>query len=455
MAKGGSDGDWAGLSQSATTRMSHFGFVVPPFLGHLNPMGVLATALFNRGHEVTLFGIAETAAMVGGGAWTVVAVGGATHPPGAMARLDRHMAAPRGLGLMRIMADMTRTTEMLCRDLPAACRSEHIDALVTDQLEPAGGLVASHLRLPFVSVANALPINRDPTVPPPFTNWGYDPSEWGLKRNLGGYRVADLLMRPLGRTIARQAQRLDLPPRHRLEDCLSPYAEVTQMIPELDFPRNAVADTMHPCGPFRLDENDAAIEPLLGNGRPLVFASLGTLQGGRAASFAMIAEACALLDLHLVIAHRGRLTAKQCAGFRGAPVVRAFVPQSLLLRHAALAIVNGGLNTVLDALAAGVPTLALPIAFEQGAIAARLAHSGAGLVLPHGRLSVARLTASLARLIREPQFRDRARALSRATAQAGGAELAASIIETVATTGRPVSRATMQVRDLANRVEPA
>lgn len=69
--------------------------------------------------------------------------------------------------------------------------------------------------------------------------------------------------------------------------------------------------------------------------------SLGTLQNGRPEVFARIAEACAPLNVQLVISH-------------------------------------AGLITTLTALDCGVPVLAIPITNEQPGIAARLASCGAG-----------------------------------------------------------------------------
>ena len=56
-------------------------------------------------------------------------------------------------------------TMMLFRDAPAAIRDEGVDSLIVDQIESAGGTVAEHLGLPFVSAAVALPVNADPSVP--------------------------------------------------------------------------------------------------------------------------------------------------------------------------------------------------------------------------------------------------------------------------------------------------
>ena len=56
---------------------------------------------------------------------------------------------------------------MVCRDAPGAVRGARVDALLVDQMEPAGGAVAEHLGIPFITICNALAINRDPVAPPP------------------------------------------------------------------------------------------------------------------------------------------------------------------------------------------------------------------------------------------------------------------------------------------------
>ena len=409
--------------------MSHFGFVGPPYPGHLNPMSALADELVDRGHQASFLGIADILHLVPH--HPVVQVGGMRYPTGALRMLRAHMAAPRGFGLFRVIRDMSRMTDALCRELPAAIQAHGIDALVVDQLEPAGGLVAEHLGLPFVSVANALPIDREPAVPPPFTDWSYDPSPWGLRRNGGGYRVADAMMLPLGRTIGRWAAAWGLPSRTRMDECLSPRAGITQLVQGFDFPRENAPPHRHECGPLRgiepSGDRDALPEPA--SSRPLAFASLGTLQGGRVGLFRAITEACRRLDLQALVAHGGALRAQDEASLPGTPIVRSFVPQRSVLARASVAITNGGLNTVLDGLAAGVPLVVVPIAFEQGAIGARLEACGAGLVVPFSRATPDRLAAAIGRVLTEPSFGTAARRLAAEIGAAGGVVRAANIVE--------------------------
>ncbi len=91
------------------------------------------------------------------------------------------------------------------------------DCIIADQMEPAGGLVAEHLGLPFVSVACALPVNREALVPLPVMPWRYRAAPWGERRNLHSSGVYDRAMQAHAAVIARHAAAFGLPPRQRLD----------------------------------------------------------------------------------------------------------------------------------------------------------------------------------------------------------------------------------------------
>lgn len=402
-------------------------------------MLALASALGDRGHRVTFLHQSDAAALFEGAPVDFVPLGAGTHPPGHLARVRDHLGKASGpLGIFRVIRDVAAATAMLVDELPRACERLAVDVIVADQTEAAGGLVARHLRLPFVSVANALPLNREPGIPPPFTGWRYDASEWGRERNKGGYRVSDFLMHPHARVIAAAAAHWQLGPLLTMEDCASPFAQISQTVGPFDLPRSDPPPTFHHVGPLRANRR-----PLGGfrmpprDGRPLVYASLGTLQGDRLALFRTIAAAAKRLNAQLILTHAGMLSPTEAASLAGAQVFD-FVPQSEVLAHADLAVLHGGLNTVMDALAAGVPIVCIPIAFEQAAIAARIVHAGAGLRVRRRFLSASHLGETMRRVLTERRFREAAGRLSAAIAAAGGVERAADIVEAVLRTREPV-----------------
>ena len=407
--------------------LTHFAFLTPPYAGHLNPMLALARTLVDRGHAVTFVAQADVGPKVSRPGIGFVAVGARTHPPGRLARMTARLGATTGLfGIRGVIRDMADTTEMLCDEAPAALRQVHAGVIVSDQTEPAGGLVARHLGIPVVSVANALLIDREPAVPPAFVGWRYDDSSWGIRRNLGGHRVADWMMRPLLEVIGRRSRAWDLGGLETLEDCLSPTLEISQSVAGFDFPRASPPSALHPCGPLRLAEL-RAWRPVPGG--PNVFCSLGTLQGARLPVFGTVAAACERLGLALTIAHGGRLDEAEVASLPGAPRVESFVPQRAVMRTASAVVTHGGLNTVLDALAAGVPLVVVPMAFEQGAIAARVERSGAGIVIPRRRFTAEAVAAALAALLEGTGYRERAEALRDEIRDAGGVARAADLVE--------------------------
>lgn len=297
---------------------------------------------------------------------------------------------------------------MLCREGPALLRALGTEAVIADQMEAAGGLLAQGLGLPFVSVACALPVNREPRLPLPVMPWGYARDLRGEQLKAGSARVYDWLMQPHARLIARHASAFGIAPCATLADCLSPLAQISQTTASFDFARLCAPGHFHPVGPLRpaLDR-ELALNLPVESGRPFVFASLGTLQGGRLDLFLRIARACRTLDAQLLLAHCDRLDSAQA---------------DAVVSHA-------GLNTALDALAAGTPVLALPIAFDQPGVAARLVHAGAGLRLRPALASTASIEKLLRRLLDEPGFAQRARTLGADVEHSGGMARAVGIVE--------------------------
>jgi zeaxanthin glucosyltransferase len=415
--------------------------MAPPFHSHIRALEAVADILVSRGHRATLLHQEDVRSLIRSEKLGFHALGEATHPPGSLSATLAHAVRPGGpLGILRLVHDGSRATAMLCRDAPDAVRRLGIDAVIADQMEPAGGLVAESLKLPFVSVACALPVNREPDVPLPFLPWSFDPTPQGRKRNRGGERVSDLLTLEHARTIARCATGLGLPGKHSLEACLSPFAQVSQAVAGFDFSRRALPAWFHYVGPLRpADEPEQSLDYAISPRRPFVFASLGTLQGGRISVFRAIAQACKDVDVQLLIAHCGHLNQRQAERL-GATWVTDFAPQRAVLARATVAITHAGLNTVLDALSFGVPLLAIPIAFDQPGTAARIAHTGTGERLSPRFLTAAKVRRALERLLADPRYGEHAARIGQEIRRSGGAARAADIIEQVARTRAPVIR---------------
>ena len=165
---------------------------------------------------------------------------------------------------------------------------------------------------------------------------------------------------------------------------------------------------------------------------------MGTLQNRLVHVFEAIAGACAGLDAQLVISLGGSAAPESLPPLAGSPIVVRYAPQLDLIARASLVITHAGLNTTMETLTRGVPMVAIPVANDQPGVAARLAHAGAGLVVPLEGLTAARLRPAVRRVLAEPGFAENARRIAAAIAGAGGGDRAAEVIGQALTTGRAV-----------------
>jgi MGT family glycosyltransferase len=361
-------------------------------------------------------------------------LGAASHPAGSLADSLRRAANPGGpIGIRGVIDDMARTTDMLCRELPAAMQALGIDAMLADQMEAAGALAAEGCGIPFISIACALPVNREPGVPLPVMPFKFATTEQALQMYQGSARVYDWLMGPHSKVVAQWAATFNLSPRSMLHECLSPLAQISQTVAGFEFPRHALPANFHHVGPLRTaksTQKTSAVPPVAA-GRPFIFASLGTLQGQRFSVFKRIAKACRKLNAQLLIAHCGGLDAAQERALvsAGATWVTAFAPQAAVLALADAVVSHAGLNTLMDAIVARTPILALPIAFDQPGAASRVCHADIGLCGSARWSSPAKLARMLDQLLTESHFAAALDKLAIEVTQAGGAPRAADIIE--------------------------
>lgn len=417
--------------------MSHFAVVTPPLYSHVRAMEAVASELITRGHRVTFFQQCEARALLSDNRVQFTAVGTHIQVAGRLARTNRLLGRPGGWGITQIIGDLARTTDMLCQALPDAFSHAGIDGVIVDQMEPAGALVAQALGLGFVSVACALPVNRDDSLPLPVMPFGYGTSPGRRKLYAASTQIYDWLMRRQGDVINRHAVAFGLPGRRGLHECLSPAAQLSQTISGFDFPRQ-LPSCFHAVGPLRRAAGASSAVAAIYDAQPLIFASLGTLQGHRYRLFKTIADACRQLGACVVIAHCGRLNARQIKRLEaaGARTV-AFTDQPAILRQAQVVITHGGLNTVMDAISCATPILVIPLAFDQFGVAARVVYHGIGRQASRFA-SRQTLMNHLVTLLSDDRYTRGQRALQQQLALAGGAPRAADIIEQVLTTPCPV-----------------
>jgi UDP:flavonoid glycosyltransferase YjiC (YdhE family) len=397
--------------------MSRFLFVVPPLLGHLNPARAVAAELAGRGHQIGWVGSKLALRSVLGEQATIYPTGSRIHRPQA----DLGLASIRSLWQQFIVP----FTKFTLPSVQKAVADFGPDVLVCDQHTPAGALVARQHGLPWATMAcSTIELLRPYRDLPAVEAW-----------------VAEQL--------AAIAAIGGLPEGERFDPRFSP--ELVLAFSSAEFTGPLVAPTagasmdavrqVGPCLGARGDDPDFDWD-WLDPARKLVVVTMGTLAAELADGFYARAVA-ALAPL------AGQLQAVLVAPAGSVPnppanvAVRRRVPMLKLLPRAAAVLCHGGLNTVNESLACGLPLVVAPIRHDQPLNASLLAASGAGIRVPFARADPEQLRTALRTVLEEPSYRAAAVRIAASFTAAGGAPAAALHLERLAkpmsTTNRPLS----------------
>ncbi|WP_209439514.1 glycosyltransferase [Kitasatospora phosalacinea] len=381
-----------------------FLFVSLPLFGHVNPLAAVSRELLARGHEVLWAGSESFLRPLLGPDTAIAPIPLRAH----RGQADRGTAAARSRWDGYIVPHAGHTLPGIERAV-AAFRP---DVLAVDQHAVAGALAAHRAGLPWASLA---PTTMELTRP--YRTAAPRVEEW-IER-----RMADMWT----------AAGLPGAPPHDLR--FSPHLLVAftgeALTGPLPWPRNAVL-----VGPALAAREPDRTFPWewIDPARRQVLVTVGTLSLDLAADFhARTVEALRPLGdrLQAVIAAPDGTVADP----PGHVLVRPRVPVLELMPRLDAVVSHGGLNTVCEALAHGVPLLVAPIKGDQPINAAQVAAAGAGRRVRFAHASPQQLRAELLAVLDDPSHAAAARRVQESFAAAGGAPAAADHLETLLPAG--------------------
>ena len=421
--------------------MTHFGIICPDSTGPLNTMLPLGQELQQRGHRVTLCGRIDTQSKVQAAGIEFLPIGEKDFPVGSMQKTFAKLGELQGLAALKYTVEFLKNMAVVkLRDAPELLKEAGVEALLVNQGSIEGGTVADIMGIPFVTVCSAVVLNREPYIPPLNTLWEYSPALWARLRNQIGYTLVNLVAQPIRDVIDEYRKKWNLPLHSHPNDAYSTLAQISQAPAEFEFPRKRLPEWFHFTGTYHTSASRAPVpfpyEKL--TEKPLIYASMGTLQNRLIPVFYKIASACEKLDAQLVISLGGSAKPESLPDLPGNPLVVEYAPQLELLERATMMITHAGMNTTMECVKNGVPMVAIPVANDQPGVAARIAWNGAGEAIALKKLNVSSLQEAIKRVFTEDSYKKNALRLQQGIKQAGGVTRAADIIEQAVSTGKPV-----------------
>jgi zeaxanthin glucosyltransferase len=411
------------------------GFLSLPITGHLNPMAALGRKLQSRGHEIVFIGVPDIEPVVRAADLDFVPFCEKEYPPGSVAKRLDGVAKLYGLDIIRYTAREVTSglIKAAFEHLPGKIAETGVNALVLDTAYRFLELVPMHLRLAYVQIWNILHYDLSGSTPVALYSWPHETTPEALARNVEGlqiFREYRETLLPIARAYAeRNGLKIDW---NNPGATVSKLAVITQTPREFDFPIPHLPPQFHYAGPFQDNQGREPVpfpwEKL--TDKPLVYASMGTLVNGLKNVYRTILEAVGEFPQMQVVLSVGRnINPGDLGPFPSNAIVVSIAPQIELLKRAALCITHAGLNTTLEALAEGVPMVAIPVGYDQPGVAARIAYHGVGEFVELGNLTVRQLSELIVKVTANPSYRDKAGWFQKVLAETRGLDVAADIIE--------------------------
>jgi MGT family glycosyltransferase len=300
------------------------------------------------------------------------------------------------------------------------------DVVVEDNVVGFPAIPASGL--PWVRIVSCNPLEvKDPELPPTFSGLPLDDrSEWAAFREEYAQQVGDLHASFSEFCVERGA-----PPLSGLEFIHeSPWLNLTIYPDELDYPRSRPLGERWQNLQTSVRATDAPWAPPEPDGRRLVYLSLGSL--GSADVQLMRRLVAELSETpHRYVVSKGPQHAEY--ELAGNMVGEEFLPQTSVLPHVDAVITHGGNNTTTECMWFGKPMLVLPVFWDQHDNAQRVHETGYGVRLSTYDFEDGALAGALDEVLADEALRRRCAAAGTRLRERPGTELAADLVERVAT----------------------
>jgi MGT family glycosyltransferase len=380
--------------------------------GHAYPAIALARALARRGNGV----VVETwehwrEAVEGEGLEFAAAQEYQTFPPAPPESGEGPSAADAALALAPLM-------------------EEGFDVVVSDILTQAPALAAERAGLKRATlVPHVYPVHEEGL---PFFAIGALPARTAVGRALWR-RALPVLIGGLerGRDEYNQSREVvGLAPTERLHGGISEQLALVATFPQLEYPRQWPRH-VHVTGPMGFETPYPDVELPAGE-EPLVLVAASTAQDPDCRLVRVALEALADEPVRVLATTNRHVPERPLPATPDNAVVVDWLSYTQALAAADLMICHGGHGTIARGLGAGVPVICCPAVGDMAENGARVAWSGAGLMLPWRLVGAASLRLTVRKALGDPRLAARAGEIAAWAADHDGADRGAELVEKLA-----------------------
>ncbi|SDY04578.1 nucleotide disphospho-sugar-binding domain-containing protein [Thermoactinomyces sp. DSM 45892] len=167
------------------------------------------------------------------------------------------------------------------------------------------------------------------------------------------------------------------------------------------------------------------------NSQPTLFISLGTILSN-AEFYQNCFEAFGDTHWQVILNVGPRTRTEELDSIPKNFIIRPFVPQLEVLKHTDVFISHGGMNSIMEALWFGVPTVAIPQSSDQPLVAERLTQLGLGESIQPDQVTPEQLRESVDRVSQSETVRVNLQAMSHSMRKANPVQQTADLLQSLA-----------------------
>jgi MGT family glycosyltransferase len=428
--------------------MARFLFATMAVPGHVAPIAPVVRTLVERGHEVTWY----TSEFF---ADKVRATGASFAPIRSTldfgdSDFDRHFPERvKYQGLRQVVFDFEHifvgSVEGYVTDLRELIETLHPAALVTDPAVAAGPILSMVDGVPTAIINVSVLALEDPAIPPFGTGLPPGLTLAGRMRTKLAYLLVDhVIFRRVNRAFRRICKKHGWP-TFPFRPFATRWLYLQPSVEAFEYPRASLPPQLHYIGPLlpgrtpdqQLPSWWADLKAAKAAGIPVVLVTQGTIATDPTELISPTLRALEFEDLFLVAA------GVEPSGPESLPPnarAAAFIPFVPLMPMIDAYVTNGGFGGVVIALANGVPIVSAGTTEDKAEVGGRIAHTGVGINLKTSRPTEDQIRKAVFSVLRDPQYRERARAIQQDFATHDAPLEAAQLIEQLGATQTPVIR---------------
>ncbi|TCP68605.1 nucleotide disphospho-sugar-binding domain-containing protein [Baia soyae] len=377
--------------------MKYLFFMMPAF-GHMNPTLTVAKELVRRGEEVVFYTTDDFTDGVKKAGAEIQVIDPIFNPINFFEKVDPHGDQSFLKPPIHLMTQYMDEARLKARELMDQVKSEKADVAIYDPMCVWAKEIIHTLDIPAATFYSSFAFHKEAPTLQKWVDQYFEPEEQQILHLFTTAEKLNIVSNP--KEFQYDVEFFD----HR-------YAFVGPLISDRHVTSDLLLDSL--------------------SSQPILYISLGTILSN-ADFYKNCFEAFGETHWQVILNIGPKTSMEELGSIPKNFIIRPFVPQLEVLKHTDVFISHGGMNSIMEALWFGVPTVAIPQSTDQPLVAERLTQLGLGESIQPDQVTAEQLRETVNKVSQSESVRVNLQAMRQAMQEANPVQQAADRLQSLA-----------------------